>query len=140
MNRKGKPELSVIVPIFNSELYLEKCVESILNQTFENFEVILVDDGSSDRSLDICRKYEQKDKRVRVISKPNGGLIRARKTGLTAAAGRFIGFVDSDDWIEPDMYQELIKYMKEMGCDLVSSGIIRDFEKDEKKSVIVGSL
>ena len=83
MNRKGKPELSVIVPIFNSELYLEKCVESILNQTFENFEVILVDDGSSDRSLDICRKYEQKDKRVRVISKPNGGLIRARKTGLT---------------------------------------------------------
>lgn len=137
MNKKGKPELSVIVPIFNSELYLEKCVESILNQTFENFEVILVDDGSSDRSLDICRKYEQKDKRVRVISKPNGGLIRARKTGLTAAAGRFIGFVDSDDWIEPDMYQELIKCMKETECDLVSSGIIRDFEQDEKKSVIV---
>lgn len=72
MNIKEKPELSVIVPIFNSELYLEKCIYSILNQTYTNFEVILVDDGSKDHSLDICRKYAQEDKRVRVISKRNG--------------------------------------------------------------------
>ena len=137
MNIKEKPELSVIVPIFNSELYLEKCLDSILNQTYTNFEVILVDDGSKDHSLDICRKYAQEDKRVRVISKRNGGLIRARKTGVAMAVGRFIGFVDSDDWIEPVMYEELIKCMKNTKCDLVSSGIIRDFESSGQKSVVV---
>lgn len=137
MNIKEKPELSVIVPIYNTEPYLEKCVESILNQTYTNFEVILVDDGSEDHSLDICRKYAKEDKRVRVISNRNRGLIRARKAGVSAAAGRFIGFVDSDDWVEPVMYEELMKCMKEMNCDLVSSGIIRDFESNGQKSVIV---
>lgn len=137
MDVKGKPQLSVIVPIYNAEQYLEKCIESLINQTFQNMELILVDDGSTDHSLNICRKYQYRDQRIKVITKKNGGLIHARKTGLTAASGDFIGFVDSDDWVEPVMYEELMKHMIEEECDLVSSGIIRDYENSDQKSVMV---
>lgn len=122
------PVLSVIVPVFNSEQYLEECLDSIIKQTYCDMEIIIVDDGSTDGSLKICNAYSHLDHRIRVISKENGGLIRARKTGLSAALGKIIGFVDSDDWIEPQMYEELIRYMIETGCDMVSSGIIRDWQ------------
>ena len=128
---KSEPLLSVIVPIFNAEQYLDRCVTSILNQTFHNMEVILVDDGSTDNSLQICQRFQEQDGRVRVISKENGGLIRARKTGLSHARGEVIGFVDSDDWIDEDMYAQLIKCMEESGCDLVSSGFVREQESQE---------
>lgn len=136
MSGEKNPLLSVIVPVFNAEGYLRKCLDSIVNQTFQNMEIIVVNDGSTDHSLEICRKYQQMDSRVRIILKENGGLIRARKTGVSEASGDLIGFVDSDDWIEPDMYEMLTNCMKDTGCDLVSSGIVRDFEDSDRQTVI----
>ena len=133
---EGTPSLSVIVPVFNSEQYLEKCLDSIVKQTFDDMEIIIVDDGSTDGSLGICNAYGRLDKRIKVISKENGGLIRARKTGLSAARGDIIGFVDSDDWIEPEMYEELVQCMRQRGCDLVSSGIIRDDQQSGVSKVL----
>ena len=95
------PKLSIIVPVYNVEQYLDKCIKSILNQTFKDFELILVDDGSIDNSGEICDEYAKKDSRVKVIHKKNGGLAAARNTGLIIARGDYVGFVDSDDWIEP---------------------------------------
>lgn len=121
-----RPLLSVIVPVFNVERYLERCITSILEQTFEDMEVILVDDGSTDGSLRLCQSFHERDARVRVIAKKNGGLLRARKTGLSHARGELVGFVDSDDWIDADMYAQLVTCMEETGCDLVSSGLVRE--------------
>lgn len=112
--------ISVIVPVYNVEKYLPKCVDSILNQTYRNLEVILVDDGTKDASDAICDAYAQKDPRVKVIHKENGGLSSARNAGIDIAQGEYLGFVDSDDWIEPDMYETLLslaeKYRVKMVC------------------------
>lgn len=108
------PEISIIVPIYNVEKYLKRCIDSILNQSFKNFELILVDDGSTDNSGKIIDEYESIDKRIRVIHKENGGQGSARNRGLDIAKGNYIGFVDSDDWIHRDMYkilyENIIKY------------------------------
>ncbi|MCB8516908.1 glycosyltransferase, partial [Enterococcus durans] len=98
-------EISIIVPIYNVEQYLRKCVDSILAQTFTDFEVILVDDGSPDNSGAICDEYAKLDSRVRVIHKENGGLSDARNAGIEIAKGKYLGFVDSDDFIDKDMYE-----------------------------------
>jgi glycosyltransferase involved in cell wall biosynthesis len=107
-------KISIIVPVYNVESYLRKCINSIQNQTLENIEIILVNDGSKDKSGDICDEYKKKDHRIVVIHKENGGLSSARNAGLEMATGELIGFVDSDDWIEPDYFQVLqdgiIKY------------------------------
>lgn len=100
-------EISIIVPVYNVEKYLENCIESILNQTFKDFELILVDDGSTDNSGKICDIYKKKDSRIKVIHKNNGGLSSARNAGLDIASGQYIGFVDSDDSIHPQMYELL---------------------------------
>ena len=92
--------VSIIVPIYNTEKYLRKCVDSILKQTYENLEVILVNDGSPDNSLEICREYERLDSRVKVINKKNGGLSSARNAGLEICTGKYITFVDSDDYLK----------------------------------------
>ena len=127
--------ISVIVPIYNTEKYLEKCIDSICRQTYKNLEIILVNDGSTDRSLDICRRYQDEDDRIKVISQENKGLIEARKCGLAQAAGDIVGFVDSDDWLEEEMYEELAETFDETNADLISSGIIRDY--DDGRSVAV---
>lgn len=101
-------ELSVIVPVYNSQNYLRKCVESILNQTFKNLELILVNDGSSDQSAEICDEYQDKDKRVKVIHKQNEGVSSARNAGLEVARGAFIAFVDADDYIESNLYEQVM--------------------------------
>ncbi|RKI84071.1 glycosyltransferase family 2 protein [bacterium 0.1xD8-71] len=124
--------LSVIVPIYNAAPFLEKCITSITMQTFRDMEIILVDDGSTDNSLEICKRYQGMDTRIKVISKKNGGLISARKAGVSAADSELIGFVDSDDWIEENMYEELVQCYVQTGCDLVSSGIIRDYENFQR--------
>jgi glycosyltransferase involved in cell wall biosynthesis len=103
------PTISIIVPIYNVEQYLHKCIDSILSQTFKDFELILVDDGSPDNCGEICDEYAAKDKRVKVIHKANGGLSDARNAGLNIVKGDYIGFVDSDDWIESNMYEVLLK-------------------------------
>ena len=93
-------KFSFVVPIYNVEAYLERCIESIISQTYGDFEVILVDDGSPDSSLEICRKYEKMDDRISVYSKENGGLSDARNYGLARASGEYVIFVDSDDYID----------------------------------------
>ena len=98
------PKISVIVPVYNTEKYLHRCVDSILAQTFTDFELLLVNDGSPDKSGEICDEYAQKDTRVRVFHKENGGVSSARNLGLENAQGKWITYVDGDDWIEPTMY------------------------------------
>ena len=107
MNAISGPLISVIVPIYNVEQYLEKCINSILNQTYRHLEIILVDDGSPDDCGGICDQYSVMDQRVKVIHKQNGGLSDARNAGLEIACGEFIAFVDSDDAILPEMIEKL---------------------------------
>ena len=99
-----KPKISVIVPVYNVEKYLRRCVDSILTQTFTDFEVLLIDDGSTDGSGKICDEYAKKDKRVRVFHKENGGVSSARNLGLDNVRGRYVTFVDADDKISPDYF------------------------------------
>ena len=112
------PQISIIVPVYNVEKYLRVCVDSLLNQRLDRFEIILVDDGSTDSSGVICDEYAERDKRVEVIHKRNGGLSSARNEALDVAKGDFIGFVDSDDYIMENMYKLLIKRMEEDECDI----------------------
>lgn len=114
--------ISVIVPVYNVAAWLPRCVDAILAQTYENLEVLLVNDGSTDHSGRICDEYEKKDARVQVIHKKNGGLSSARNAGLDVASGQCIGFVDSDDWIEPEMYSEMLTLMEQNHAQLVCAG------------------
>jgi len=111
--------ISVIVPVFKVEKYLKKCVDSIINQTYKNLEIILVDDGSPDGSPQMCDEYMNIDSRIKVIHKKNGGLSSARNAGLRVANGEYIGFVDSDDYIAPNMYEKLFNCIIETHSDLV---------------------
>ena len=112
-------KLSVIVPVYNVERYLKKCIHSILNQTLTDLELILVDDGSTDKSGSICDEFDGHDDRVTVIHINNGGPANARNTALKMASGKYIGFVDSDDWIEPRMYETLCRQAEQTSSDLV---------------------
>lgn len=113
-----RPLISVIMPIYNAEKYVTKAIDSILSQSYSNIEVLLVDDGSQDRCLQICDNYAQKDKRVRVLHKNNGGQASARNLALDIVQGDYIGFVDADDWIEPYMYEILYSKIIQYGADL----------------------
>ncbi len=110
--------ISIIVPVYNVEAYLKRCIESIINQTYKDIEIILVDDGSTDNSSKICDEYKNKDKRIKVIHKVNGGLSSARNRGLDIAKGKYIGFVDSDDYISPKMYEILYKELINNKADM----------------------
>ena len=118
--------ISIIVPVYKVEPYLRKCVESIINQTYTNLEIILVDDGSPDNCGTICDEYALKDSRIKVIHKENGGLSDARNAGLDIATGDYIGFVDSDDWIEPQMYGKLLDLLLNYGADMALGGVADD--------------
>ena len=100
--------ISIIVPVYKVEKYLQECVTSIQNQTYRNLEIILVDDGSPDKSGKLCNEYAKRDSRIKVIHKVNGGLSSARNAGLKIAKGEYIGFVDSDDYIRKNMYEKLL--------------------------------
>ena len=119
---KNNPMISVIVPVYNVEPYIKKCIESILGQTYTNLELILVDDGSPDRSGEICEEYAKKDSRVVVIHQGNTGQAGARNHGISIAKGDYIGFVDSDDWIAEDMYQVLLDSLLRNDCDIAVCG------------------
>ena len=119
--------ISVIVPVYNVEPYLRKCLDSVINQTYKDMEILIVDDGSTDGSDDICDEYKT-DNRVKVFHTENRGLSCARNVGLDNAKGDWIGFVDSDDWIEPEMYELLIKGAEETGADIVECGIFMEFK------------
>ena len=115
--------LSVIVPVYNTEMYLKQCVDSILSQTYQHIELILVDDGSTDNSGKICDQYAEKDRRIQVIHQVNQGVSAARNAALDIAKGEFLGFVDSDDWVDPDMYQVLIQKAEDEHADVVACGM-----------------
>ena len=118
--------ISIIVPIYKIENYLPQCIESILSQTFQDFELILVDDGSPDSCPAICDEYAKKDHRIKVIHKSNGGLVSARKAGLQIAKGEYVGYVDGDDWIEPEFYERLMNAAVENEADIVAAGFLKD--------------
>ena len=110
--------ISVIVPIYNVESYLEQCIKSIINQTYKNIEIILIDDGSTDKSPKICDKYKQKDSRIIVVHKQNTGVSATRNIGLELSKGKWIAFVDSDDWIEKEYLEELLLNAKKEKADI----------------------
>jgi len=114
--------ISVVVPIFNKAEYLPKCLNSITGQTYKNLEIICVDDGSTDGSLEIINEYRKRDSRIIVIKKENGGATSARKAGVKAASGSYIGCVDADDWVDPNMYELLLDYALRFNVDIVTCG------------------
>lgn len=118
--------ISIIVPIYRVEPYLTECVKSILNQTYRNIEVVLVDDGSPDGCPAICDRYAREDSRVKVVHKANGGLVSARKAGVLASSGQYIGYVDGDDWIEPNMYEKMYESIKKYNAEVVATGHFRN--------------
>lgn len=115
-------KISVIVPVYKAEKYIRRCVDSILAQTYQNLEIILVDDGSPDHCPAICDEYAGKDSRVKVIHKENGGELSAREAGISAAQGEWLGFVDSDDFVSEDMYGYLLQLTAENNVDIVQCG------------------
>lgn len=115
-------KISIIVPVFNAEKYLDRCIKSIHAQTFTDYEIILVNDGSKDNSLALCREYAEKDSCITVIDKENGGAGSARNAGIAVAKGEYLAFPDVDDWFEPTMYEELYTLAKSGDYDLVLSG------------------
>ncbi len=124
-------KLSIIVPIYNVEQYLHKCIDSILAQTFTDFELILVDDGSTDRCPQICDEYAKKDSRIKVIHKENGGLSDARNAGIDIAQGDYLGFVDSDDYIHEQMYEKLYELATKHSAEIACCSI-QDIYRDGK--------
>lgn len=141
-NKKQNGELkqegliSVVVPIYNTESYLKKCVDSIINQTYTNIEIILVDDGSIDNSGKICDEYEKKDNRIRVLHKKNEGVSSARNKGIEEASGEYIGFVDSDDYIESTMYEKLLNSIINNKTDIAICNYSSNNEFDLKKNIL----
>ena len=125
-----KDLISVIVPVYNVEEYLEKCVNSIINQTYKNLEIILVDDGATDNSGKMCDEFAKKDARIKVIHKENGGLSDARNFGLDVATGEYIAFVDSDDFLKDDFYEYLIELKNKTNSDIVECNFIRAYEEE----------
>lgn len=113
-----EPLISIIVPVYKVEPYLERCLNSVINQTYRNIQIILVDDGSPDQCGNICDKYAQEDDRIVVIHRMNGGLSAARNTGLQAATGEFIAYIDSDDFVDVEMIETLYKYIVQYRCDI----------------------
>lgn len=133
MERKYmSPKISIIVPVYNVEQFISECINSILNQTFRDFELILINDGSTDKSGQICDEFASKDERIVVVHKENGGQSSARNKGIDLAKGEYIGFIDSDDWIEHDMYQIMYTKAIETGAEIAACNIVQ-YNKDSSK-------
>ena len=129
------PKISVIVPVYKVEPYLRKCLDSIVGQTYQNLEIILVDDGSPDKCGEICDEYARRDERIQVIHQDNGGVSAARNAGLKKVTGEWIGWIDPDDWAEPDMFEYLLKNALEMEADIA---VCSHFQEFPNRSVFHG--
>jgi len=131
------PLVSIIVPVYNSEKTLVRCINSILKQQYKNTEIILVNDGSTDNSLSICQEYAKMDSRIVVIDKPNTGVSDTRNTGISHASGKYLQFVDSDDWISENATKVLVDKINETNCDMVIAGFYRviNGRKSEKSNI-----
>lgn len=123
----NEPKISVIIPVYKVEPYIRRCLNSVVNQTYRNLQIILVDDGSPDNCGAICDEYAAMDERIQVIHKSNGGLSSARNAGLALADGEYIGWVDSDDWIEPDMFEKLLQKAVAENADVVCCGRYKEY-------------
>ena len=130
-----RPKISIIVPIYNVEKYLNRCIDSLLNQTIKEIEIIAVNDGSTDSSYRVIKEYEKKDQRIKVINKLNGGVSSARNLGINIATGEFIGFVDPDDWIDNCMYESMYNEAIEHGANIVMCSYIREFGSHSKEKI-----
>ena len=126
-------KISIIIPIYNVREYLAKCIESVINQTYQDIEIICVDDGSTDGSYEICEYYKKKDSRIKVVHKINEGIVSARQTGLKIANGEYVGFVDGDDWIDEKMYESMIRTMEKSNVDMVETGVIDSYNSFTEK-------
>lgn len=126
-------KISIIVPVYNVEKYLEKCIDSLIEQTYKNLEILLIDDGSKDMSSIICDKYEKKDQRIKVIHKDNGGVSSARNRGIEIASGQWITFMDPDDWAEKNMIELALDIAKKYNADIVQWNSYYNKEKEETK-------
>ena len=126
-----QPLISVIVPIYNVEDYLNRCVDSIINQTYKNLEIILVDDGSPDNCPKMCDDYAKKDSRIKVVHKENGGLSDARNVGMEVATGDYVSFIDSDDYVSLDFYETLLQTMIDNDSDIVECGVVKFYENEK---------
>lgn len=126
-------KVSIVIPVYNVELYLRQCLESVLAQTFSDFEAICVNDGSTDDSLAILKEFAAKDPRFRIIEQPNGGLSAARNTGAEKAQGKYLYFLDSDDWIEPDLLQRCYETAELYDTDEVIFGFVPEYEEGAEK-------
>lgn len=131
--------ISVIVPVYKVEEYLEQCILSICNQSYKNLEILLVDDGSPDQCPAICDKWAKKDARIRVIHKKNGGLSDARNVGIEYASGKYIAFVDSDDWIDTNLYELLLYEMQKNNAQIAACKIIKAYEEHFEEQKIISS-
>ena len=128
-------KVSVIVPVYNVEKYLERCLDALVNQTLTDIEIICVNDGSTDNSLEILDRYSKKDERIFVLNQENKGVSIARNEALKLAKGEFIGFVDSDDWVDIDYYEKLYNAAKNNDCDIATASIIRKKEESQKYKI-----
>ena len=139
-NQKEYPLVSVIIPVYNVEKYLTRCLESVIAQTYSNLEIVLVDDGSTDNSGKVCDNYMTKDTRVKVIHKKNGGLSDARNVGIDEACGEFIAFVDSDDWVTRDYIESMYTKLAKYNCDIAICGVKRTSKGNLKGKKITEKL
>ena len=130
------PKISVIVPVYNVEKYLARCLKNIINQTLTDIEIICINDGSTDRSLEILKEFVQKEPRIKLIDQPNAGLSCARNAGMKVAQGEYIGFVDSDDWIDTDFYEKLYAAAKKRDAD-IACGCIKTWRKFNRKDIML---
>ena len=117
--------ISVVVPIYNTSIYLSKCLESLINQTYKDIEIICINDGSTDNSLEILNKFQKKDNRIKIITQENQGLSAARNKGIVEANGEYISFIDSDDWVDLDFFEKLITALEKEHADIAAGSIIR---------------
>ena len=127
--------VSIIVPVYNVEKYLDKCIESIVNQTYKNIELILVDDGSPDNCPKMCDEWSQKDNRVKVIHKENAGMSSARNVGIDNAQGEYLAFVDSDDWVDLNAFEVALKMISSDGYDLATFALLPEFDTETKQCI-----
>lgn len=131
--------ISIIIPVYNAEKYIGRCLDSILKQTYTKLEIILVNDGSTDKSGEICDEYAEIDNRIHVIHKKNGGVSAARNDGICISTGEFIGFVDADDWCEPTMYEELMGAVLSENADVARCNFYVNYNRTQKIFVSKGS-
>lgn len=131
-------KISVIVPVYNVEKYLDKCLSSLINQTYKDVEIILINDGSQDSSLEICQAYREKDSRIVIVNQSNKGPSAARNAGIMMSTSEYITFVDSDDWIDKSMLEKMISAAEDSRADLVLCGMIDELDGDKKAKCKVG--